>query len=299
MAGNNKTQRIPEPKTTKLSPSRRTGAQGGQNTRKRTRVPESVGGSNDTGAYLPQHAKKERRAQTGASASSTNGNGNSGGKGKAIAVAVTIVLLVSALVLSLAWGFGLFNKQDAPQQETTDDTIVQDSVPVPEPSGDASDVSYTRYATGDVSLEYPSSWSVMTYEGVQTVVVTRGTIDDGYIKIAPTSVSSYGTSSVTDNSSMQSFVSAVTQREQIDVDSADLSLEQKDGLWVTQVPLTAKIGDRNAKGVLMIAASENEAYLITALCPTDTYAQNWPYFQHVLDSISFNASAEFPDEGRD
>lgn len=265
MSGNDKTQRIPEPKTTKLARSERKSVQGTQDTSRGTPVTQSGGMS----------------------------------KGKKIAVAVTIVLLICALGLSLAWGFGLFNKQDVPQQETTEEPIVPQIASEPELTGDGNDISYTRYGTGDVSLEYPSTWSVMTYEGAQTVVVTRGTVEDGYIKIASASVSTYGVPSVLDASSMRAFVAAVAQSEQIDVDVADLGIGQRGAMWVATVSRTGTIGSKDAKGVQMIAASGDQAYLITALCPTDTYAQEWPYFQHVLDSISFNASAEFPDEGRD
>lgn len=265
MAGNDKTQRIPEPKTTKLARSERKSVQDTQETPKKTPVTQSGGIS----------------------------------KGKKIALAVTIALLLCALGLSLAWGFGLFNKQDVQQQETTEESIVPQSVSEPEPTGDGSDVSYTRYGTGDVSLEYPSTWSVMTYEGAQTVVVTRGTVDDGYIKIVSASVSTYGVPSVLNATSMRAFVAAVAQSEQIDVDVSDLAIGQRGAFWVATVSRTGVIGSKDAKGVQMIAASGDEACLITALCPTDTHAQEWPYFQHVLDSISFDASAEFPDEGRD
>ncbi len=265
MAGNKKTQRIPEPKTTKLACLENKSAQGTQDTSKRTPITQSGGIS----------------------------------KGKKIAIAVAIILFICALGLSLAWAFGLFNKQDVPQQETTEEPIVPQSASEPEPTGDGSDISYTRYGTGDVSLEYPFTWSVMTYEGAQTVVVTRGTVDDGYIKIASSNVSRYGVPSVSDVSSMRLFVAAVAQSEQIDVDVADLAIGQRGGMWVAIVSRADTIGSKEAKGVQMIAASGDQAYLITALCPTDTYAQEWPYFQHVLDSISFNASAEFPDEGKD
>lgn len=305
MARNGKTQRMSDPETVKLPRSDRQTLQGKQATLKRTRFVEPSKARNEEKAPTSRPTKGGKGGRSNQMTGKREGNNDlssvnkKGGKGKTIAVVVTIILLVCALCLSLAWGLGLFNKQEAPQQATTEDIAVPDTVSTPESSGDGSDVAYTRYATGDVSLEYPSSWSVMTYEGAQTVVVTRGTVADGYIKIASTTVSSYGSASVADTSTMRSFVSAVVRSEQLEVDTADLSIGQRGALWVATVPMIGDISDKDAKGVQMIAASGDEAYIITALCPTGTYIQNWPYFQHVLDSISFDASSKFPNEGRD
>lgn len=266
-----KTQKMPEAKTTKIN-------------RPQTGAATST----------PKHAKTGVNAQD-------NPSQPKRGKGKLVAVIVTIVLLVCALLLSLAWGAGLFTNQEQPKEEETShvEDAANNESSTQTVQGDDSDVSYTRYATGDISLEYPSSWSVMSYESAQTIVVTRGTVADGFIKLASANVSDYASSAVVDAQTMRSFVADLAAYEGYDVDTSSLAIGQRGDVWTTTFSIEDEVEGKDMRGVQLVGAIGDTAYVITAQCPSDTYSSTWPYFQHVLDSMSFDAGAEFPDEGRD
>ncbi len=277
MAANDKTKRMPLPKTEKLD------RQAQASVNDQTELKRSSTGPKHANTAGAQHEKKSKKDR------------------KVVALVVVIVLLVAALSLALCWGFGLFNPQEEPSQDQTEqvEPETEPEEEIPAATDDATDVAYTRYATGDIALEYPTNWSVMTYQGAQTVVVTRGTVVDGYVKLANASVSSYGASSVDGVSTMKSFIKAVADSENIQVDVDSLSVSQRGDVWLATIPMSGTTEGVNMKGSQLIAATGNTAYIVTAQCPTTTYHKNWPYFDHILDSISFNASAEFPDEGRD
>lgn len=289
MAADDRTKRMPQPKTQKINHQTGTQASSAAQTALKRNSSAGKGGNNGnvakngknaTGKYGKQRKKTDK---------------------KFIVLIVIIIFLAAALALALCWGFGVFNSQEESAQDQTEQTQPesepQDELPAP--SGDATDITYIRYATGDISLEYPPNWSVMSYQGAQTVVVTRGTVADGFIKLGNASVSSYGAASVNGVSTMKSFVKAVADSENIQVNVDRISVAQRGSVWVASISMSTTIQGVQMTGTQLIAATGDTAYLVTAQCPNTTYQKNWPYFSHVLDSISFNGSADLPDEGRD